>query len=69
MQTKKQSLIEAVVNIFVGFLVAVLSQMIIFPVFNIQTTMGENLLIALYFTTVGLCRVYILRRIFNKRHK
>lgn len=69
MQTKKQSFIEAVVNIFIGYIVAVLSQMLIFPIFDIQTSVSDNLLIALYFTAVGLCRVYILRRMFNKIHR
>lgn len=69
LQTRRQSLLEAVVNILIGFIVAGLSQMIIFPIFDIQTSAVENLAIASYFTIIGLIRSYILRRIFNYLHR
>ena len=69
LETRRQSLLEAVVNILIGFIVAGLSQMIIFPIFDIQTSAVENLAIASYFTIIGLIRSYILRRIFNYLHR
>ena len=67
MQTKKQSLIESLTNILIGYLTALLSQLLIFPLFNIYVTFQDNLLIGLYFTIISLIRSYLVRRYFNKR--
>ena len=67
MQTKYQSLIESFINILIGYLTALLSQLLIFPLFNIYVTFQDNLLIGLYFTIISLIRSYLVRRYFNKR--
>ena len=67
MQTKTQSLIESCINILIGYFVALLSQVVIFPLFNIHVSLGDNLLIGLYFTVVSLFRSYLVRRFFNKK--
>jgi len=67
-QTKKQSLFESVVNVLVGFWVAVLIQVLVFPIFGIEATFGENLAISLIFTIVSILRGYILRRFFVWYH-
>ena len=67
MQTKTQSLIESCINILIGYFVALLSQVAIFPLFNIHVSLGDNLLIGLYFTVVSLFRSYLVRRFFNKK--
>ena len=69
MQTKKQSLIESVNNILIGFVVAIGSQLIIFPIFNIHIKLHENFQIALYFTVISLIRSYLLRRYYNRKHR
>jgi len=66
MQTKKHSLIEALVNIAVGYGVAVGSQVLIFPFFGIYTSIPTNLAIGLFFTVISLIRSYLLRRLFNQ---
>jgi hypothetical protein len=65
MQTRLMSLVEAGANIAVGYLVAVLTQMLVFPLFGLHTTLGENLLIGGLFTIASLIRGYVLRRLFN----
>ena len=67
MQTKYQSLIESLINILIGYLTALLSQVLIFPLFDINVTLQDNLLIGLYFTIISLLRSYLVRRYFNKR--
>ena len=67
MQTKYQSLIESITNILIGYLTALLSQVLIFPIFDIDVTFQDNLLIGLYFTIIGLLRSYLVRRYFNER--
>ena len=67
MQTKYQSLIESLINILIGYLTALLSQVLIFPLFDIDVSFQDNLLIGLYFTIISLLRSYLVRRYFNKR--
>jgi len=69
MQTKLQSLTESITNILIGYLIALMSQLLIFPMFDIILPLSDNLLIGLYFTMISLIRSYILRRYFNKRAK
>ena len=67
MQTKYQSLIESLTNILIGYLTALLSQVLIFPIFDIYVSFQDNLLIGLYFTIISLIRSYLVRRYFNKK--
>lgn len=66
MQSKKHSAIEAIANVVIGYAVAVLSQMVIFPFFGIHTSSSQNLQIAGWFTGVSVIRSYLLRRTFNE---
>ena len=68
MQTKTQSLIESIINILIGYGVAVGSQMLIFPWFNIHVAAKTNIYIGLWFTLISLIRSYALRRCFNELH-
>lgn len=69
MQTRKQSLIEAWVNILVGYLVALATQLTLFPALGIEVKFHQNISIGLIFTVVSLIRSYVLRRMFNKWHR
>ena len=66
MQSKKFSMIESITKVAVGYFVALFSQLIIFPVFNIHVPLKSNLLIGAFFTVVSIARSYTLRRVFNK---
>lgn len=68
-QTRLQSLIESVINIAIGYVVALLSQWIIFPLFDIHVSLTDNLMIGAWFTGVSLVRSYVIRRWFNARLK
>jgi len=67
MQTKLQSLKESIINILIGYIVAILSQLIVFPMFDIEVPLSDNLLIGIYFTIFSLARSYMIRRYFNMR--
>jgi len=56
---------ESVVNVIIGYLVALTSQIIIFPFFDINIAFGDNMLIGLLFTVISLARSYVVRRLFN----
>jgi hypothetical protein len=64
MQSRFMSLLEAVTNIEVGYGLAVLTQIIVFPIFGFQASVSENLLIGAAFTVMSLIRSYALRRLF-----
>lgn len=68
-QTKLQSLIESGVNILIGYLVALTSQLVVFPWFGINIPLTDNLLIGFWFTVISLVRSYAVRRYFNKKQK
>lgn len=65
MQTRLQSAIESVANVLVGYLVALASQLVVFPMFGIDIPLSSNLAIGAWFTVISLVRSYVLRRWFN----
>ena len=64
-QSRFMSLIEAIANVAVGYGVAVVTQILIFPVFGLHTTLGQNLKMGGIFTIVSLARSFALRRLFE----
>ena len=69
MQNKKQSLIEALLNVLIGTLIFFTSLFLIFPILGIESNVEKNTIISVYFTSLSILRNYFLRRYFNKRHK
>ena len=65
MQSRWMSLVESVTNIVIGYCLAVLTQVIVFPLFGLSVSLGENLGIGAVFTVVSLVRSFALRRTFN----
>ena len=49
-QSRAMSLVEAVTNVVVGYGVAVVTQILIFPAFGLHTTLAQNLKIGAVFT-------------------
>ena len=64
-QTQFMSFVEATTNVVVGYALAIVTQIIVFPWFGIETGMGEHLAIGLAFVGVSLVRSYLLRRLFE----
>lgn len=65
MQLKRHSFLESIINVAVGYGVALLSQLLVFPLFNIHVSIKQNIYIGLIFTVVSIVRSYLLRRLFN----
>lgn len=66
-QTRLGSFIEACANTAIGYLVALASQLVIFPLVGIHVPLSTNLEIGAWFTVISIVRSYILRRWFNAR--
>ncbi len=64
-QSRAMSLVESVANVVVGYGVAVVTQILIFPIFGLHTTLAQNLQMGLIFTGVSIFRSFILRRLFE----
>lgn len=68
-QTKLSSFYEQLMNIAIGAVVALLSQMFVFPMFDINVSLQTNIYIMLWFTSISIVRGYVIRRWFNARLK
>lgn len=66
MQSRRWSAVEAVTNVLVGFWLAVATQFVVFPWFDLEPSIQSNLAIGGIFTAVSLARSYALRRAFNR---
>ena len=66
MQSRRQSLIEAIANVAVGYALAVLTQIVVFPWFGLQVSLNDNLAIGAIFVIISLLRSYALRRLFER---
>ena len=64
-QSRAMSMVEAVANVIVGYGVAVVTQILIFPVFGLHTTLAQNLKMGAIFTVVSIARSFALRRVFE----
>lgn len=67
-QSKLQSFLESCVNVLIGFGVALLAQVVVFPLFGLQASLSQNLAIGGIFTGVSIVRSYFIRRGFNAFH-
>ena len=68
-QSRLMSLVEAVANVIVGYGVAVVTQILIFPIFGLHTTLAQNLKMGAVFTVVSIGRSYALRRLFDRLNR
>lgn len=69
MQTRIGSLIESAINVSIGYAVALVSQIAVFPMFGIHVPIGTNLAIGAIFTVISIARSYAVRRLFNRLHQ
>ena len=65
-QSRIDSIMETVVNTFIGYFVALAIWHFCIMCFHIPTSQSENFIIVAIFTVASLLRQYIIRRIFNK---
>lgn len=66
MQRKKHSALEAIANVAVGYMVSVLANMFVLPLFGYAVTVADSFAIGIAFTIISLIRSYVLRRVFNR---
>ncbi|MCC5993924.1 MAG: hypothetical protein JJT99_15530 [Rhodobacteraceae bacterium] len=64
-QSRRMSLIEAVTNVALGYVLAVATQILVFPWFGLHASLGDNLALGAVFVGISLLRSYALRRLFE----
>lgn len=60
------SLVEAIANVVVGYGIAVLTQLIVFPWFGLPARVGDALALGGIFTILSIARGFALRRLFER---
>lgn len=64
-QSRTMSLVESLTNVAVGYGIAVITQIVVFPLFGLTTTLSENMAMGAIFTVVSIARSFTLRRLFE----
>ena len=67
MQSKKQSLIETLTNVGIGWFISFIANMLVLPLFGYNINLTDGLLISIIFTIISIVRGYVVRRIFNSK--
>ena len=69
MQSKMESMIETLTSVFVGWLIGVILNMLVLPLFDYDVNLTDGVLISIIFTAVSVVRSYVVRRFFNSMSK
>ena len=64
-QSRAMSLVESVANVIVGYGVAVMTQLVIFPWFGLPARLDDAMAIGAIFTIISILRSFLLRRVFE----
>ena len=65
-QSRHMSLVESLANVAVGYGIAVLAQIAVFPFFGLHVSLADNLVMGAVFTIVSIARSFTLRRAFEE---
>ena len=66
-QTRVGSLVEACINVLIGFTINFFANLVILPLIGFHITVGQNIFIGVLYTIVSVARSYAIRRWFNAR--
>ena len=69
MQTKKWSMIESLTSTTIGWLIGVILNMSVLPLFGYDVSLTDGVLISIIFTAVSVIRSYVIRRFFNSKER
>lgn len=65
-QSRNMSVVEAVFSTAVGWSLALVTQMLVFPAVGLQVMLWQNLALSLVFSGVSIVRSYAVRRFFSR---
>lgn len=67
-QSRGASFAEAILNTLIGFMLSVLANLLLLPLWGFKVSMAQSVEIGIAFTFVSILRSYALRRAFNFYH-
>ena len=65
-QSKIDSLIEALLSTFIGFVVSFTANLMLMPMLGIPVSLSQNFILTVAFTFISVARSYLVRRFANK---
>lgn len=66
-QSRRHSLIESLTQQTAGLVISLLLwEFVVNPIWNLQTSVADNLTITMLFTVASIIRGYLFRRLFNR---
>jgi hypothetical protein len=67
-QSHRMSVIESSVSVILGYLMNVLIQFLVYPLFGIEVAIEQAFIISIFITTIAFVKNYGVRRLFNLIH-
>ena len=67
-QSYKMSAVESTVSVIAGYILNVLIQFLVYPLFGIEVAIEKAFIISILITTIAFAKNYGVRRIFNLIH-
>lgn len=65
-QSRLGSLVEVSINIFIGYWINFIANLLILPLFGFHITLTDNLIMGLIYTLISVARSYVVRRWFER---
>ena len=62
MQSKRDSLIETLTNVGIGWFISFIANMLVLPLFGYNINLTDGVLISIIFTVISIIRGYVVRR-------
>ena len=69
MQSKRESLIETLTNVSIGWFISFIANMLVLPLFDYDVSLTDGVLISIIFTVISIIRGYVVRRWFNSKEE
>ncbi len=64
-QSRLGSFVESWINVFIGYTINFIANLIIFPIFGWDISIQQNLILGAAYTVISVVRSYCIRRWFN----
>lgn len=69
MQSKRESMIETLMNVGIGWFISFIANMLVLPLFGYNINLTDGILISIIFTIISIVRGYLIRRFFNSKER
>lgn len=66
-QSRRKAIIEAWINVFIGFSINFVMNMLLLPLVGAELTVVSNLSLGFIYTSISIIRQYVIRRWFDER--